>query len=182
VELALGLHREARLPPTTIDSIVVRGGPVQSMLATPLERKQAPATPIDAKFSLPFTVATALVHGKVDLDSFAPEALQDAAVLELAARVCFEPEPHWGADRATSAKLLVRSRDGRELCGELLEPRGSPARPLDDAELTDKFVTCAGRAAETWPEHKARSAAARLLTLGDGTRLAGPLDAWLSTV
>ena len=72
-----------------IARIDLTGGATQRMLAEPAERKQAPATAIDARFSLPFTVAAALVHGRIGLDSFTPAALQHDDVRGLAARVRF---------------------------------------------------------------------------------------------
>ena len=44
-------------------------------------------TPFEAKFSLPFVVASALVHGSVRLDGFTPERLADPLVGELMGRV-----------------------------------------------------------------------------------------------
>ncbi len=68
IELALQLRAQAGVVLDDVVDIIVGGGPVQAMLAEPLERKRAPPTAIEAKFSLPFTIATALVHGVVDLD------------------------------------------------------------------------------------------------------------------
>jgi 2-methylcitrate dehydratase PrpD len=182
VELALELRAQLATPADDVERILVRGGPVQAMLAQPLARKQAPQTAIDAKFSLPFTVATALLHGRVDFDSFAPAALCDPRVLALAARVQFELRPGSRPEQATSAQLQVRLRDGREIAVERLEPLGAPTRPLDDAALTDKFALCASRALQPWDAARARRFAGRMLTLDAATPLAGPLDAWLSPV
>jgi 2-methylcitrate dehydratase PrpD len=182
VELALELRAHVGSGPDAISEVVVRGGSVQAMLAEPLARKQSPTTATDAKFSLPFTVATALVHGVVDFDSFSPAALRNDAVLALAARVRFEERPDWPTAQATSGQLWLRLSDGREFRGERLEPRGSPLRPLDDSTLICKFVDCAARAAKPWPEQKALAVAAGLLALRETTPLVGPLDAWVSRV
>ena len=47
---------------------------IQRMLIEPAARKQAPGVLIDAKFSVQFCTALALVRGRVDLDSFTPAA------------------------------------------------------------------------------------------------------------
>ncbi len=48
---------------------------------------KAPRTAAEARFSLPYVVTTALVHGSVRLAAFAPERLADAQTRELMARV-----------------------------------------------------------------------------------------------
>src|SRR5262249_22557852 len=68
IELAQQLQREARFDWREVERITLTTGIVQRMLVEPRARKQAPATAIDAKFSLPFTVALALVRGDVTLD------------------------------------------------------------------------------------------------------------------
>ena len=176
IELALRLRREQGRVAAEATHIVVGGGPVQSMLAEPAARKQAPPTAIEAKFSLPFTIATALVHGNVGLDHFGARALRDGAVLRVASRVRFERCADWGADRAASARLSVQLRDGRTRDAELPEPLGSPARPLDDAALVRKFVECAARAAQPWPEARAVVVAQRILALAADADASRPLD------
>ena len=57
--------------------MILEGGETQRMLIEPMSRKRAPTTAIDAKFSLPFTVATALLHPDVTLEAFEPESLAE---------------------------------------------------------------------------------------------------------
>jgi 2-methylcitrate dehydratase PrpD len=134
------------------------------MLATPAEREQAPATAIDAKFSLPFTVATALSRGEVSLDSFGESARADAQVLAMARRVQFRLEPAWGGDAARGS-VTLRLDDGRELQKEILQPRGCPGSPMSETQLVEKFVDCLGRASRPTPPQAARALAARLLAI-----------------
>lgn len=165
IECALGLR--ARTDWRDITSIRIEGNDVQRMLAEPAQRKQAPQTAIDAKFSLPFTVATALVTGRVDLDSFSAAALRDARVRGLAASASFHLREDWGPDRAVGGAIELSLRDGRTLRHEVLEPRGSPARPLGEAELSAKFVDCAGRARQPLPPEESAALASRILSLAD---------------
>src|SRR4029453_3541222 len=46
-----------------------------------------PATGLEAKFSMPFCAAAAVVFGRVDLATFAVDRIRDAAVQSLMARV-----------------------------------------------------------------------------------------------
>lgn len=147
-----------------IAEIVAIGGTVQRMLAVPIDRKRAPATAIDAKFSIPFCVGAALADGKVDLDSFAPGRLADRAVLAMSARVRFD-EQDWPRARAAAGALRIILNDGRTFEHHVETPRGSPANPLDDAALVRKFVMCAGHAANPMPAADAEALAARILTI-----------------
>ena len=144
IECALLLR--SRVDWRAIRELHIEGCEVHRMLALPSERKAAPQTAIDARFSLPYTVATALVTGSVNLDSFGAEALASTQVLQLAQRARFVQREDWGVDRAASGALQILDAGGRILRHEVLDPRGSPARPLEEAELIAKFVDCAGRA------------------------------------
>ena len=162
IEAALLLRGGGGVDPRSVDSIVIEGGPVQRMLAEPLARKCAPSTPINAKFSLPFTVASALVHGEITLDSFSPAALAEPAVLALARRCTFRLREDWSMDRATSAAVELRLRDGA-LRQEILDPLGSPDRPLTGEQLGAKFVDCLGRSALPVPAAAAHALALRIM-------------------
>lgn len=172
IEAALQLRQLADW--RDVRRIRIEGCEVHRMLADPLERKRAPQTAIDAKFSLPFTVATALVTGRVDLDSFTAPALRDSTVLALAALAQFEQRADWGPERAASGAVELQLQDGQVLRREVLEPRGSPTRPLTDPELAAKFVDCAGRAAQPLLPAGADALARRILRLPEsGDAVAG---------
>jgi 2-methylcitrate dehydratase PrpD len=148
--------------------------PAMRMLFEPFAQKAAPAMAIDAKFSLPFTVASALVHGKVDLPSYAPEALADPGVLALAARSRFLDE----AGSMTRGTLELELADGRVLSRTVEHPKGHPSNPMSDEALAAKFQECARWAAR--PVVKARldhfvDEVSRLERLGDVSRLVAGL-------
>ena len=148
-----------------VQEIRLEVGEVQQMLAEPEPRKKRPATSIDAKFSLPFTVALALVRGDVGLDDFSPAALADPDLLAVAAKVTYRRRPEWDRAHATCGAIEMLLVDGRRVAAEILEPLGSPDRPLSDAELKSKFISCAARSASPLPEARAERIAARILAL-----------------
>jgi 2-methylcitrate dehydratase PrpD len=148
-----------------LSRIVVEGGEVHQMLVEPRARKIAPAGAIEAKFSLPFTVAAALHDGAVTLDTFSAPNLARPDLRALAGRVEFEQRADWGRDQSVCGALRLVLADGRELREEILDPLGSPQRALDDAALIAKFVDCAGRARQPLPATDATVLAGRLLGL-----------------
>jgi 2-methylcitrate dehydratase PrpD len=146
IEAVQTLRAAHDLRPEDVASIVATGGEVQVMLTEPADRKRAPTVTIDAKFSIPFTIAAAMVDQEVTLDSFDTASLADPRKLALAAKVRFERRADWGRDRAASGALTIDTTDGRRLHHEVDVATGHFTRPIDDAALNAKFLTCAARA------------------------------------
>lgn len=105
-----------------------------------------PRTAAEARFSIPFVVATALIHGSVRLSAFTPERLADADIRGLMAciRLSVDPELDARFPRQRAARVRFATADGRQ--GDYLQPtrKGDPEQPLTDAELSDKFMELAG--------------------------------------
>lgn len=165
IEMALGLRREHGVAAGNVVEIIVEVDEVQRMLVEPAQRKCAPATAIDAKFSIPFCTALALVDGAVGLDSFAPGRLSDPEVLAVAARVSPRIVHVPGRSRGSGGGMNVRLADGRTLSATCTDALGCPDCPLDDAALVAKFIDCTGRAHRPLTERDARVLADRILSL-----------------
>lgn len=126
-----------------IDAIVVKGAPVHAMLCKPEADKTSPKTPIDAKFSIQFCVATALIKGFVDLSSFGEGELERRDISLLAQRISFEEISSWTLDDATSAEIEIVQRDGTILRTSVAKALGHPENPLGNNALVEKFAACA---------------------------------------
>lgn len=102
-------------------------------------------TPFEGRFSSPFVVASALVHGSVRLNGFTPDRLGDPRVQALMQRVTIELDPECEAafPGRRSARMIVVLKDGRTLSHYQPTRKGDPDAPLTDAELTDKFYELA---------------------------------------
>ncbi|MGD9844052.1 MAG: MmgE/PrpD family protein [Variibacter sp.] len=102
-------------------------------------------TPAAAKFSLPFIVASGIVHKSIRLDAATPQRLSDPRVLDLMPRIVVRLDPDidklFPAQRA--AKVSIRLKDGSTL--DHFQPHrvGDPELPLDDKSLNDKFMELA---------------------------------------
>ena len=145
--------------------VMIHGNEMQRMLCEPDAQRRAPQTLIDAKFSLPFTLAAALLHEEVTLDSFTPSTLRDPRLLELAAKIRFQPAGGGLRQRAAAGGLSILLCDGRELHLGVRDALGDPHRPLDDAALRGKFIDCAARAARPLPRVTAERLADRIFAL-----------------
>ncbi len=104
-----------------------------------------PRTAFEAKFSLPYVVAHALLHGAVRLNAFGPQRLEDADIRSLMARtqLVADPQLSAGFPAQRAARIVVTLHDGRVI--EQFAPcrKGDPEAPLSDADLDDKFLELA---------------------------------------
>jgi 2-methylcitrate dehydratase PrpD len=129
-----------------------------------------PRTAAEARFSIPFVVATALIHGSVRLSAFTPERLADADIRALMARIrlSVDPELDGRFPGQRAARVRITTADGRE--GDYLQPtrKGDPEQPLTDAELSDKFMELAAPVAG---EARAGALLARLWALEECARM-----------
>lgn len=123
-----------------------------------------PATVNEAQFSIPFVVATALVHGSVRMAAYEPDRLHAPATRALMERihVAVDPELDAGFPGRRSARVEIVLRDGRRLTHLQPNRKGDPELPLTDADLEGKLVEFA---APVIGADAARALAARLWTL-----------------
>ena len=133
-----------------------------------------PADAMQARFSLPYTLASGLVDGRLALDAFTREALARSDVRALLARVRMRPDPAQPGDANVDevplrATVTLKLAGGEARSRTVREPRGHPARPLGRNDLYAKFVDCASRALPP-AAHDATFAAL------DGLPSAGGLD------
>jgi 2-methylcitrate dehydratase PrpD len=98
-----------------------------------------------AKFSLQYVVAHALVHGSVRLNAFSAERLDDAEVRALMKRIeCVaDAELSKGYPTQRAAHVEIQMNDGRKHTHFQPTRKGDPEMPLSDAELDDKFIELA---------------------------------------
>ena len=159
--------------PDEIESIEVQTYHLAAELDDP-----APANTLAAKFSVPFAVATRIVHGSSALSSFTWEAVRRPDVLALAqkVRVSHDPAMSQRLPAERPARVLLRLKDGRQLVAEAGVNRGDDASPYTREELRAKFMDLSGR---IWPAAHCRDLLEATLGLA---RLQVPLGRWLGLV
>ena len=98
-----------------------------------------------AKFSLPYVVAHALIHGSVRINAFGPERLNDPQLRGLMTKIelSADPELSKAFPRQRAARVEIETADGRKFSHFQETRQGDPELPQSDAELDDKFVELA---------------------------------------
>lgn len=110
-----------------------------------------------AQMSIPYGVARMLLDGAVAAAQFTDDAIASPDALELAGKVAVVADPDvdaLGPARRYTVRVELETKDGRVVAGAADDRLGSPAQPLSDDQLEEKFhalatpVIGAGRAAE----------------------------------
>ncbi|MFC7157428.1 MmgE/PrpD family protein [Halomarina halobia] len=126
-------------PPARIERVEVETYPAAAALAA-----TRPGNALQAKFSVPFAVATALVTGGTGKEAFEESALTDET-LALAERVSVRVADDI-AERvpdARGARVRIRDRAGTTVSRTVEEARGGERDPFTEAELREKFEALA---------------------------------------
>lgn len=109
-----------------------------NIVCEPWEKKLAPATGYDARFSLPFAVALMLTKGKAGVAEFSAQSAADPQIRQLMAKVRYEAEPKYEV-KDMPGWIEVTLKDGTQHRWEIPEVRGNAKNPVALEELLDKF-------------------------------------------
>lgn len=141
IDGAMALQMEMRISAEDIEAVHIGTYAPALDVAGNFDPKTAP----EARFSVPYVVATALLFGSVRLAAFTPERLNDPRIRCLMQRIRLTVDPELDAafPGQRAARVRIATRDGRS--GEFLQPtrKGDPDAPLSDIDLNAKFLELA---------------------------------------
>jgi 2-methylcitrate dehydratase PrpD len=107
-----------------------------------------PQSALEAKFSLQYCVARALIHGKVVLEHFEGAAFRDPQARRIAQRVHAAPYTQVDFDSSNhfGAEVAVKLDGGQTYSKKVQTALGRiSANPIPPELLKAKFESCAGR-------------------------------------
>jgi 2-methylcitrate dehydratase PrpD len=108
----------------------------------PLAGKQRPSNGYAAKFSQPYCIAAAVVHGNVGLDTFTDAAVEAPDVLALAAKVRYVVDPANPYPNAFTGHIRAVLHDSVVIEERQPHMRGGAQEPLTRTDIEDKFALC----------------------------------------
>jgi len=108
----------------------------------PLAGKQHPPNGYAGKFSQPYCIAAAFVHGNIGLEVFTDAAVQEPVVLALAGRVRYVVDPDNPYPNAFTGHIRMVLHDGQVLEERQPHMRGGAQEPLTRADIEEKFALC----------------------------------------
>lgn len=104
--------------------------------------KGMPDSTSKAQYSLAFSVACMVVHGRIGLEHISGAGLADPAVAAIVARTVLNVEPRHQARYPAGrwSDVEVTLVDGRVLASGDVHARGGPERPFSSADIVAKFM------------------------------------------
>ena len=144
VDGVIALMREHDLSPDDISRIDT----VVNKVSFDNLRFPEPESDMEARFSMEYAIALAVIKGSLKLTDFEPETIADPAVRTWLPRVTMKlaaPEPLPIADNGREpARVHLHLADGRELSLFMQHAKGVQQNPLTQSEVWDKFDDCIG--------------------------------------
>ena len=136
----MGRAPEKRIRPEEIREIVVSTYSLAAQLCD-----QEPMNTLAGKFSIPFAVATTIVHGHTGVACFTPQAVQNRAARELAKKIEVVEDPELTAmmPGQRPAKVALSLVDGTELKAEAFINKGDFEDPYSPDDLLEKYFELA---------------------------------------
>jgi 2-methylcitrate dehydratase PrpD len=136
VEATQDLREEHKFVPADIATILIAG---DERVAT-RNNIPAPEDKMMAQYSVPFSVALSLYRDARDPRSFNDDAVvRDPAILDLASRIKATRATNQSR-QDTTATVTIVLKDGRQFSRKVTSFKGTAERPLDQAELKEKFM------------------------------------------
>lgn len=139
-DAAIALRAAGVVPERIVAVEVAVPAAVVPAVAEPLAGKRLPASDYDAKFSLPYGVASGLLRGRLGLAELTPEAFNDPAARALMQRIRYVVDPASTFPKHYTGEVRVTLDDGRRLVHREPVNRGHAERPLANDEVRQKYL------------------------------------------
>ncbi|MDN5842109.1 MAG: MmgE/PrpD family protein [Alcaligenaceae bacterium] len=154
IEAALQIRQQPGFDPKRVRSAVVgMTHDAHQAVCTPEDIRRAPKTIVQAQFSIPYTVACALIDGEVAIRHFTEDGIRRPEVLALAARIKGvvnpEIEREWSRN-ISPAIVSVETEDGA-FEHRIDYPKGHPKSHMTAADFDTKLVGCMAASGLAWP-------------------------------
>lgn len=140
IEASLKLH--GRFSPAEVEEIEVRAHPVSLQIAG----RPFPANEYQAKFSIPYCVAVALLKGHVGQEEFSREVRESGEINDLLKRILLIPDDGLGGvPGRRPARITLRISGGKTFTASAEVRKGDPELPMTADEKRDKFLELTGQ-------------------------------------
>lgn len=172
IDAVLHLRRQHGIDPADIVSVEVPVAPfIVGIVCEPVEEKYAPATTSHCRVSLQYTLAEALVRGRLGKDAHRPEDFTSPDILALARKVSYVADPAYPGPGRFKGEARITLRDGRTFHRVEEYNRGSMEHPMSYDELRSKFDENASGFLAPGQRTELADAIARLEALDDASEI-----------
>ncbi len=152
IDAALSIREEHGIEPYDIEEIVVHASKmVHDMVGSPFTIRDNPQ--VDAQFSIPYTVAAALIRGDVFLRDFEESSIRDPHVLSCAGGVKVVVDPELAERDIMTTHLVLKTKD-KAYSKRIDKAKGNPLNPMSMDDCIEKFRKCVLSSQRPIPEEK----------------------------
>lgn len=166
IDCAKRLRARGIKPDDIVELMCEAGEGTVHRLWEPLAAKQRPPNGYAGKFSTPYCIAAAFVHGGVGLEAFTDAAVRDPAVLSVAGKVRYVIDPDNPYPNNFTGHIRATLRDGIVVEEHQPHLRGGAHEPLTREDIIEKFMFNTRHGG--WGETQAKKALGLLARLYDG--------------
>jgi len=172
IENVIDIMHKNNITKDNVSKVVVRvNEQMYNMVCRPRETRYKPRTAADAMFSLPYVIATAILHGDVFLGDFYPEAIADSNRLKVADKIeivvneFIDKESKELQLALSLHELEIISVSGQHYYQKMYHAKGSPQKPMKMDDLTEKARKCSHYAIKHVPEDSIEEFKERVVNL-----------------
>lgn len=163
IDAVLRLRAEHGIDPAEVEAIHCPvAAYITGIVLEPIAEKRRPRSDSHGRVSLQYSLAEALVRGRLGKDAYQAGFLGNPAILRLADRVTYEVDPAFPGPERFKGAVTITLRDGRSFSAVEENNRGSAANPMSDAEIIAKFDENSG---EILPADRRRRLVEAVMTL-----------------
>jgi 2-methylcitrate dehydratase PrpD len=142
IDCALHLVHNFKINPDEVHNIQVTVNPISKLILI----HPRPKTPAQAKHSLEYCIARAIVDGEMGLEQFTSLKIQEPKVLDLIEKIKTSYKDPQGDNKNNQpAEVRLLMQDGSEHSYQTQAARGTPENPLSGMYIEEKFKQCCGR-------------------------------------
>ena len=149
-DAALTLKREHKLKLADIGHVIAHVHENEiPVICEPMVHKVRPQNSYDAQFSVNYLIAATFIREQFGLAELEDDVLSDPSILDLCAKISYEPDPDSAYPDYFSGAVTIHTRDGRTLHHREQMNRGSAENPMSDSDIKEKFLGNATRTVST---------------------------------
>ena len=140
IDALLRLRGAHEIDAEDVECIVCPVAPyIVGIVCAPVEEKRRPRSDSHGRVSLQYTLAEALVRGRIGMDAYAERSLNDPLILRVADRVEFVVDETFPGPERFKGAVAIEMKDGRRFETVEEHNRGSRANPMAVEDIVAKF-------------------------------------------
>jgi 2-methylcitrate dehydratase PrpD len=131
---------------------IVMGEKFYNVVCLPEEIKNNPRTVIEAQFSAPYVVATAIAKRRVWMEDFTEDSIRNQVVRRLMSVAKARVDPKVAAVNPCGGEVTIQTKDGNKHTKQVIYPKGHPKNPMTIDDIIRKFRKCLPFSARPFPD------------------------------